>query len=66
MGSAWVLKPGQLPEIFRYDPFWAVTDAALIDNWRAPTDVEILCVVGEHSFTGITGAAAAELCGVAP
>jgi hypothetical protein len=39
------------------------TDA---DNWRAPTDMEIRCVVGEHSFTGITGAAAAELCGVAP
>ena len=36
------------------------------EQWRAPTDLEIRCVVGEHSFTGITGAAAADLCGVTP
>lgn len=36
------------------------------EDWRAPTEHEIRCVVGEHSFTGITGAAAAQLVGVTP
>lgn len=36
------------------------------EDWRAPSEHEIRCIVGEHSFTGITGAAAAELVGVTP
>lgn len=39
---------------------------ASAEDWRAPIEQEIRCVVGEHSFTGVTGAAAAELVGVTP
>lgn len=35
-------------------------------EWRAPTSWEIRHVVGEGSFTGISGAKAAELVGVTP
>ncbi|AJY62577.1 hypothetical protein [Burkholderia glumae] len=36
------------------------------DEWRAPTSWEIRHVVGEGSFTGVTGAQAAALVGVVP
>lgn len=36
------------------------------DAWRAPTSWEIRHVVGENSFTGISGARAAALVGVTP
>lgn len=36
------------------------------ENWRAPTSWEIRHVVGEGSFTGISGAKAAALVGVNP
>ncbi len=36
------------------------------DQWRAPTSWEIRKIVGEGSFTGISGAQAAELVGVSP
>lgn len=35
-------------------------------NWRAPTSWELRHVVGEGSFTGVAGAAAAALVGVTP
>ena len=35
-------------------------------NWRAPTSWELRHVVGEGSFTGVTGAKAAALVGVTP
>lgn len=38
--------------------------AADPDDWRAPTWFELRHVIGEGSFTGITGAAAAALVGV--
>ena len=44
-----------------------LTDAVLTNDpgeWRAPTSWEIRHVVGEGSFTGITGSKAAELVGV--
>lgn len=37
-----------------------------MDEWRAPSSWEIRHVVGEGSFTGVTGAAAARLVGVTP
>lgn len=37
-----------------------------IETWRAPTSLEIRHVVGEGSFTGISGAKAAKLVGVTP
>ncbi len=52
---AWIA--GLLPDDVR------TTDAA---QWRAPTSWEIRHVVGEGSFTGVTGAAAAALVGVTP
>src|SRR5699024_4022806 len=36
------------------------------DEWRPPTAWEIRHVVGEGSFTGISGAKAAELVGITP
>lgn len=36
------------------------------EQWRAPTSWELRHVVGEGSFTGVTGAKAAELVGVTP
>lgn len=36
------------------------------DDWRAPTSWEIRHVVGEGSFTGISGAKAAALVGITP
>jgi len=36
------------------------------EQWRAPTNWEIRHVVGEGSFTGLSGAKAAELVGVTP
>lgn len=36
------------------------------DDWRAPTSFELRHVVGKGSFTGVTGAQAAMLVGVAP
>lgn len=45
-------------------PESVLTDVA--GEWRAPTSWEIRHVVGEGSFTGITGARAAELVGVTP
>jgi hypothetical protein len=36
------------------------------EAWRPPTEHELRCVVGEHSFTGKTGAACANLVGVTP
>ena len=36
------------------------------EAWRAPTSWELRHVVGEGSFTGVTGAKAAELVGVMP
>ncbi len=36
------------------------------EAWRAPTEHELRCVVGEHSFTAKTGAACAALVGVTP
>ncbi|MFG5777706.1 hypothetical protein ACFIQF_11590 [Comamonas sp. J-3] len=41
-----------------------LTDAP--EAWRAPTSWELRHVVGEGSFTGVTGAKAAELVGVTP
>ena len=35
-------------------------------EWRSPTSLELRHIVGEGSFTGITGAKAAELVGVSP
>lgn len=35
-------------------------------EWRAPTSWELRHVVGEGSFTGVTGAQAAALVGVTP
>lgn len=36
------------------------------DEWRAPTSWELRHVVGEGSFTGVSGSAAAQLVGVTP
>lgn len=53
--NSWIA--GLLPhEILTTDP----------DEWRAPTSWEIRHVVGEGSFTGISGATAAKLVGVTP
>jgi len=52
---AWIA--GLLPdEVLAHDPA----------GWRAPTSWEIRHVVGEGSFTGVTGAQAAALVGVTP
>lgn len=49
--------------------------AALLDDdvltldpkeWRVPTEFELRLVIGEHSFTGVSGAKAADLVGVTP
>ncbi|MDQ7989002.1 MAG: hypothetical protein REI09_05140 [Candidatus Dactylopiibacterium sp.] len=37
-----------------------------LESWRAPTSWELRHIVGEGSFTGITGAQAAALVGVTP
>ena len=44
-GSTWVIALGQLPEIFRYDPFGAVTGAAL------PRSVGKTAVATPHQLT---------------
>lgn len=55
MPSAWVA--GLLPdEVLAQDP----------GEWRAPTSWELRHVVGEGSFTGVTGAQAAAMVGVTP
>ena len=36
------------------------------DDWRAPTSFEVRHVVGEGSFTGLSGAKAASLVGMTP
>lgn len=55
MPSAWIAS--LLPdEVLAQDP----------DEWRAPTSWELRHVIGEGSFTGVTGAQAAALVGVTP
>ncbi len=55
MPSAWIAS--LLPdEVLAQDP----------GEWRAPTSWELRHVVGEGSFTGVTGAQAAALVGVTP
>lgn len=53
--SAWILE--LLPQVV------VTNDPA---EWRAPTSWELRHVVGEGSFTGVSGAKAAELIGVTP
>ncbi len=53
--NAWIA--GLLPDD-------VLTDDA--KEWRAPTNWEVRHIVGEGSFTGVTGSAAAELVGISP
>jgi hypothetical protein len=45
LGVTWVLALGQLPEIFRHDPFGAVTGAAL------PRSIGKTAVATPHQLT---------------
>lgn len=52
--NAWIA--GLLPDVLTTDP----------QTWRAPTSWEVRHLVGEASFTGVSGGKAALLCGTTP